>query len=161
MKFITTFFMGLAIIVGLILAITPFVADKIFPLPENSVRVAKPDAAAMALKRWFKSPDAPFIDVQAINQSSPQQKVAWFSFSVGRGPVEKYILTTKLKQKTLTPDILKNTFYVDNPPATWWHPEAIQQETYFSGKDQDRYLALLYNPETKRGVLVTNSQPFK
>ena len=63
--------MGLAIFMGLVLALTPFVADKFFPTPENSVRQAKPEAAAMALKRWFQSPDAQFVAVQAINKKTP------------------------------------------------------------------------------------------
>ena len=81
---------------------TPFVADKFFPVPENVVRLAKTDAAVMALQQWFKSPDTLFTDVQAINKSTADDKTSWFSFSVGRNPVEKYILAKKLQQLPLT-----------------------------------------------------------
>ena len=149
--------MILAVLAGLILALTPFIADKFFPVPENVVRQAKPEAAAMALKRWFNEPDALFVAVQAINKTSANNNTAWFTFSVGRGPVERYILQKKLQQQALNENILKDIFYSQNPPATWWHPDAISQETYFTGKDQGRTVSLMYNPTSKRGVLVTTT----
>ena len=158
MKTFSTIFMILAIVAGLVLALTPFIADKFFPVPENAVRQAKPEAAAMALKRWFKSPNAPFIDVQAINKSTSTDKTSWFSFSVGRRPVEKYILDKKLVQTDLNQAILDNTFFNKNPPASWWQPDAIIQQTYFMGEDQGRFVSLLYSPDSKRGVLVTTTK---
>lgn len=151
--------MVLAIVAGLVLALTPFIADKIFPVPENTVRQAKPEAAAMALKRWFKSPDAQFIAVQAINKSSSENRSSWFTFSVGRRPVEKYIIDKKLQQKPLTSSVLDEVFFEKNRPASWWQPAAIAQETYFSGVDQGRQVALIYSPDSKRGVLVTSTVP--
>ena len=157
MKTFSTIFMILVVIAGFVLAITPFVADKFFPVPENVVRQAKPEAAATALKQWFNSPDAQFINVQAINKESSQAKTAWFSFSVGRRPVEKYIIDKKLQQKELSGDILKRVFFEDNRPASWWQPGALNQKTYFSGTDQGRKVALIYSPKAKRGVLVTST----
>ncbi|GAA0420441.1 hypothetical protein GCM10009133_31060 [Cocleimonas flava] len=158
MKTLSTIIMGIVILAGLILAVTPFVADKFFPVPENATRVAKPEAAVMALQQWFQSPDALITDVQAINKSGNEASSSWFSFSVGRRPVEKYIINKKLSQNTLTPEILESTFSTNNPPASWWHPTAVNQETYFSGTDQGRSVALIYNPDTKRGVLVTSTK---
>ena len=158
MKTLTSIIMGLAILVGLVLAITPFVADKFFPIPENTVRQAKPDAAAMALKQWFQSPDAPFIAVQAINKKTPSSNTAWFSFSVGRAPIEKYIVAKKLVQKELNKDIMGITFSMNQPPASWWQPDALKQQTYFTGEDQGRIVSLIYSPASKRGVLVTRSK---
>ncbi len=158
MKTLATVFMGFVILMGLILALTPFVADKFFPVPENSVRQAKPEAAAMALKQWFKSPDAQFIAVQAINKKTPKGNTAWFTFSVGRRPIEKYIIDKKLIQKELTNDIMVNTFSTDQAPASWWQPNALAQKTYFTGEDQGRVVALIYSPESKRGVLVTRAK---
>ena len=158
MKTFTTIFMGLAIAMGLVLALTPFVADKFFPVPENTVRQAKPDAAAKALKQWFQSPDAQFIAVQAINKKTATGSTAWFSYSVGRGPVEKYIVNKKLEQKELTKDIMGITFSTHQAPATWWQPEALGQKTYFTGEDQGRVVSLIYSPESKRGVLVTRTK---
>ena len=162
MKTLSTIFMVIVVIAGLTLALTPFIADKLFPVPENSVRQAKPEAAAMALKQWFQSPDAQFIAVQAINKTSVvdnvQSNTAWFAFSVGRNPVEKYIISKKLSQKDLTVDVINETFFAKNPPATWWQPNALAQKTYFTGEDQGRLVSLIYSPESKRGVLVTRTK---
>ncbi len=158
MKTFTTIFMGLAIVAGFILAVTPFVAEKLLPMPKDVVRVAKPEAAAIALKQWFNSPDALFTDVQALNKSSNSKRTSWFSFSVGRRPVEKYILDKKLQQIELDNKHLKIVFFTENPPASWWQPEAIAQKTFFTGEDQGRKVSLIYNPNSKRGVLVTTSQ---
>lgn len=162
MKTFASIFMGLAIIVGLILALTPIVGSLFFPVPENTVRQAKPDAAAMALKQWFQSPDAQFIAVQAINKTSivndVKQNTSWFSFSVGRRPVEKYIINKKLAQQDLSTDILNSVFTLNNRPASWWQPEALAQKSYFTGSDQGRLVSLIYNPESKRGVLITTTE---
>ena len=157
MKTFTTILMFLAILVGFMLAITPFVADKFFPVPENTVRQAKPEAAANALKRLFKDPQAEFLAVQAINKRSSNSNVSWFAFSVGRGAVEKYIISKKLQQKPLSQAVLEETFFSKNPPATWWQPAAINQQTYFSGQDQGRSISVIYNPSSKRGVLVATT----
>ena len=159
MKIFSTILMGVVIIAGLILALTPFVADKFFPVPENVTRVAKTEAAALALQQWFQSPDAVITDVQAMNKKIKDNNLSWFSFSVGRRPVEKYILNNKLTQKSLTEEILETTFFTRNPPASWWQPGAVNQETYFSGMDQGRIVSLIYNPASKRGVLITTSKP--
>ncbi len=163
MKTFTTIFMGLLIIAGLILALTPIIASMFFPVPENTVRQAKPDAAAMALKQWFQSPDAQFIAVQAINKTKMvndvKQNTAWFSFSVGRRPVEKYIINKKLAQNDLSTEILNSVFTTNNRPASWWQPEALAQKSYFTGSDQGRLVSLIYSPKSKRGVLITTSKP--
>ena len=157
MKTFSTIFMIIVIVAGFILAVTPFVADKFFPVPENTVRQAKPEAATMALKRWFQSPDAQFLHVQAINKSSPESTNSWFAFSVGRRPIEKYILAKKLKQKSIDAETLNSIFFENARPASWWQPTALNQKTYFTGVDQGRQVSLIYNPDAKRGVLVTTT----
>ena len=155
--------MLLVVIAGFILAVTPFVAEKFFPVPENTLRVAKPEAASRALKQWFDSPDALFSGVQAISKSSIdkekniEKRTSWFAFSVGRRAVEKYIIKHKLQQTELSDKLLKEIFYTENRPASWWQPEALSQKTFFSGEDQGRKVALIYNPDSKRGVLVTHN----
>ncbi len=149
--------MALAILVGLILALSPYVADKIFPIPENSVRQAKPEAAAMALRQWFDVPEAPFVDVQAIQKENGNQRSAWFAFSVGRQPVEHYIISKQLKQLDLNDQIYDGLLFAKNPPAKWWQPRSLRQQTYFSGQDQGRTVYLLYNPDSKRGLLLTTT----
>lgn len=158
MKTFSTIIMAIAILAGLVLAITPFVADKFFPIPENSIRQAKPEAAAMALQQWFKSPEALFIDVQAINKSTPTTNTSWFTFSVGRAPVEKYILDKRLSQQDLNDETFDRVFNRKTPPASWWHPEALSQQTYFTGKDQGRNVSIIYNPDSKRGILVASTK---
>lgn len=158
MKTFTTIFMVIVIFAGFILAITPFVADKFFPVPENLVRQAKPEVATNALKQWFGAPDALFTDVQAFNRTTKDKRISWFSFSVGRRPVENYILNKKLLQTPLTQNSLSIIFYNDKRPVSWWQPDAINQQTYFAGEDQGRNISLLYNPNSKRGVLVTESK---
>ena len=157
MKTLSSIIMAIAILAGLVLAITPFVADYFFPVPENAVRQAKPEAAAMALQQWFKSPDELFTDVQAINKVNGKQATSWFSFSVGRRPVEKYILDKKLTQQELSDEVMSSRFFTNNSPATWWQPQAVNQETFFAGEDQGRSVSLIYNPKSKRGVLVTST----
>lgn len=166
MKTLGTILMAVVILAGLILAITPFVADRFFPIPENMVRQAKPEAAANALKRWFNSPDADLVDVQAIQQQSvktgngvkqPYTR-SWFAFSVSRRPVEKFILGKKLEQKELNAATLDKLFDAASPPASWWQPAALNQQTYFEGVDQGKHIALIYNPDSKRAVLVIRSQ---
>ena len=76
---------------------------------------------------------------------------------MGRSAVEKYIIAKKLKQKTLSPALLETVFFSNQAPATWWQPAAINQQTYFTGKDQGRSVSVIYNPLSKRGVLVTTT----
>jgi hypothetical protein len=159
MKTLATIFMALVILIGLALALTPFVADKFFPIPENTVRQAKPEAAARALRQWFGAPDAPFIDVQAIQKESNGKRTAWFAFSVGRQPVEHYIVSKKLQQLELSDKVYDDVFYASQAPASWWQPRALAQQTYFSGKDQGRNVSLIYNPNSKRGILLTTTAP--
>lgn len=158
MKTFSSIFMILAIVAGFILAFTPFIADKLFSTPENVVRQAKPVAAANALKHWFNSPNDLFTDVQAINKSTKEKRTSWFSFSVGRRPIEKYIIAKKLTQTPLSQNTLKTVFHLDTRPASWWQPEAVNQQTFFTGEDQGRQVSLIYNPNSKRGVLVTESK---
>ncbi len=150
--------MGIAIFSGLILALTPFIANHFFPTPENQVRVAKEDSAILALRQWFKSPDAVFNDVQAINKKTSEHTTSWFSFSVNRSAVERYIINNKLQQLEISDRVLLEIFTSQSPPASWWQPIALNQKTYFTGDDQNRRVSLIYNPNTKRGVLITTTK---
>jgi len=158
MKTLTTILMAIVILAGIVLALTPLIANQFFPQKENQVRVAKEDAAILALQQWFKTPDARFIDVQALSKKTAQHSTSWFSFSVNRSAVERYILDKKLQQLEISDRVLNNVFSLQNPPASWWQPDAIDQQTYFTGEDQNRNVSLIYNPNTKRGVLVTTSE---
>jgi hypothetical protein len=71
--------------------------------------------------------------------------------------MQRFIHNRKLIQKDLTPEILKQQFYPQNPPIPWWQPD-LDTKTYFSGKDGENSLHLIYNSRIKRGVLVISTQ---
>lgn len=156
MKAVASIIMGIVILAGVLLAITPFAANYFFPKSEKVVRIAKEDSARLALQQWFNSPEAELTDVQALNKKTSQYSKSWFSFSVDRKAVERYILGKKLEQKEIKPTILNTIFNAENPPASWWQPRAINQKTFFTGQDQGRRVSLIYNPKTKRGILTVD-----
>lgn len=156
-KYFLQILMGLVILFGLILSITPYVADIIYPASEEEVRQAKSRDVAQALKAIFQSPDAEIEDARAIHKKTATQKVAWFSFRTTRKPMQRFIHNQKLQQYELTPEILKQQFYQDNPPDQWWKPD-LSTETYFSGQEGENSVRLIYNSRIKRGVLVISTQ---
>ena len=147
--------MTITILAGITLAATPFLLDYFFPIKENVIRDADSEAAEDALGRWFISPDANFMKVEAARQQSKIRSTSWFIFQVKRNAVERFITAKKLEQLELTDEILNTIFYANNPPRKWWHPKALTRSSYFQGIDQGRKLALIYNAETKQGALVT------
>jgi hypothetical protein len=156
-KYFLQILMGLVILFGLILSITPYIADIIYPASEEEVRQAKSRDVAQALKAIFQSPDADIEDAHAIHKKTATSKTAWFSFRVTRKPMQRFIHARKLQQKELSPEILKQQFYQDNPPDQWWKPD-LSTETYFSGQEGENTLWLIYNSRIKRGVLVISTQ---
>ena len=151
------FLMGLVILFGLILSITPYVADSIYPASEEEIRQAKSREAAHALRAIFQSPDADIEDARAIHKKTASSKTIWFSFRTTRKPMQRFIHAKKLQQKELIPEILTQQFYQDNPPEQWWQPD-LSTETYFSGQEGANTLNLIYNSRIKRGVLVITTQ---
>ena len=156
-KYFLPTLMGLVIFLGLILAITPYIADAIFPASAEEVRQAKSREVAQALKAIFQSPDAEIEAAQAMYKKTATGKVAWFSFRTTRKPMQRFIHDRKLQQKALTAEILKQQFYQDNPPDQWWKPD-LSTETYFLGQEGENTLRLIYNSRIKRGVLVISTQ---
>jgi len=157
-KYFLQILMGLVILFGLILSITPYIADAIFPASEEEIRQAKSRDVAHALKAIFQSPDAEIEDAHAIHKKTATSKTAWFVFRTTRKPMQRFIHARHLEQKDLTAEILKQQFYLDNPPDQWWKPD-LGTETYFVGQDsENNSLRLIYNSRIKRGVLVISSQ---
>ncbi|RTZ62943.1 MAG: hypothetical protein DSZ29_07535 [Aquificaceae bacterium] len=156
MKYILPFVMALVILAGITLAITPFVFDFFFPIKENVIREADPEAAEDALNVWFLSPKANFRDVEAARQRSQTKSTAWFVFKVKRDAVERFISAKKLVQLDLNDEILNTTFFANSPPFDWWQPKSLGRSSYFKGIDQGRHLALIYNAETESGALVSS-----
>jgi hypothetical protein len=155
MKYILPFIMALTILAGITLALTPYALDYFFPIKENVIRDADPEAAEGALGVWFLSPDANFMNVEAARQRSKHRSTSWFVFQVKRDAVERFIAVKKLQQLELSDDILNTIFYANRPPRTWWQPKSLTRTSYFKGTDQGRELALIYNADTQQGVLVT------
>ncbi len=155
MKYILPIVMAMTILAGITLAITPWALDYFFPIKENVIRDADSEEAEDALARWFLSPDANFIDVEAARKQSKTRSTAWFVFKVKRNAVERFIHAKKLKQLDLTEEVLNTTFSASSPPRDWWKPRALTRTSYFKGVDQGRELALIYNAETQQGVLAT------
>ena len=155
MKNLSTLFMVLVILFGLVLALTPFIGSIFFPQPEVSTQMAKSEVARSALARWFNAPVAAFVDVYAIKQVSQERSLSRFSFSTPADVVRSFISTKKLKQKGLSDEVMQRIFSDKN--ISWWQPEALGRETWFNGQDQGRLLSLIYNAKTERGVLVIES----
>ncbi|HIO91992.1 MAG TPA: hypothetical protein EYG68_04005 [Leucothrix mucor] len=155
MKYFLPFIMGLTILTGLLVALTPHAIDFFFPVKENVIREADSEDAADALNRWFLSPKANFRDVEAARKRSKTESTAWFVFKVKREAVERFIGAKKLEQLELNDEILKTTFFANSPPRDWWHPKTLTRSSYFKGTDQGREMALIYNADTEEGALVT------
>ena len=155
MKYFLPFIMALTILTGIVVALTPYAFDYFFPVKENVIREADPEAAADALNIWFLSPSADFRDVHAVRKRSKVKSTSWFYFKVKRAAVENFIGAKKLEQLDLNEDILNTTFFATSPPRAWWKPKSLTRSSYFKGIDQGRYLALIYNAETEEGFLVT------
>jgi hypothetical protein len=155
MKYILPFIMALTILAGVALVATPYALNYFFPIKENVIRDADPEAAEDALSVWFLSPDANFMQVEAARKRSKIRSTSWFVFKVKRAAVERFISVKKLEQLDLTKTILNNVFYANNPPREWWQPKSLTRTSYFKGIDQGRELALIYNADTKQGALVT------
>jgi hypothetical protein len=155
-KYLFPLLMGLVILFGLILSITPYIADAIYPASEEEVRQAKSRDVAQALKAIFQSPDADIEESRAIHKKTATKKTAWFSFRTTRKPMQHFIHARQLQQKELSPQILAHKFYLNKPPVPWWKPD-LGTETYFEGKDGENSVYLIYNSRIKRGVLVIST----
>ena len=154
MRYFFPFLMALLIVSGLFLTITPFVADYFMPVPDKQTRTTKEQQLRNALARWFNTDSAQFLDVQGIEKRDTEKKIAFYAFSIDREPVARFVTQKKLVQKAFTEQVFNDIFYQNKRPASWWQPEALGAETWFTGFDQQRYLHLSYNPKTRRCLLV-------
>ncbi len=152
MKSIAILLMTIVILVGLLLALTPFAGSLFFSSAGTSGQMARPEMARMALADWFKAPPDVLNDVQGIRQSAPGKQWSRFSFSTSPNHVRSFIQHKHLVQKPLTAEIMQHVFTDKSLP--WWQPEALQRETWFTGEDQGNRISLIYNAQSQRGVLV-------
>lgn len=154
MKYFFPILMFIVIAAGLGMMITPYIAEQLVPMPDKQKRMAKAEQLQLALGRWFDTQAGEFVDVQGMEIIKPAGKMAAFSFSVDRKPVERFIHTKQLEQLELSEAFLQKHFYTDEIAASWWQPKALATETWFSGIDSGRQLNLIYNPKTRRGALL-------
>ena len=160
MKYFFPALMGLLILAGIVLTVTPFVAEQFFPTQETSFRKANPDDVKQALRDWFRQPQADFRDARAIRQVSAKGTMAWFRFEVERQAVERFIVANRMKQEELTDDVMQGVFMRHVPPVDWWQPASLQRETYFQSGNKDQALNLIYDAESETGYfLVVTLKP--
>lgn len=157
MKKLSVALMALVILFGLVLALTPIIASIFVPPPTEQVQMAEEDAAKAALKAWFGAPSNSFVDVNGIRKTNKAVYISRFSFSTPPDVVRKFIGRYGLEQKELTDRAMKEVF--EDKSISWWQPEALQRETWFTGLDDGSSLNLIYNAETQRGVLVIARKP--
>lgn len=150
--------MFIVIAAGLGMMVTPYIAEHLMPMPDKQTRMAKTEQLQLALGRWFNTQAGEFVDVQGMEVIKPDGKVAAFSFSVDRKPVERFIHSKQLEQLELSETLLQERFHTGDISASWWQPKALATETWFSGIDGGRQLNLIYNPKTRRGALLIDSR---
>jgi hypothetical protein len=142
---------------------TPYIAEKLLPLPETRFQTALPADIKQALANWSGTTPDVFSDVKGINKIAPQSSTSWFAFTAPRQPIEKFINIHHLQQQDLTPERLQTVFQEKTPPASWWQPASLERQTYFFGAEGEQELGLIYNAESQHGFLLarTKLQPNK
>ncbi len=157
MKYFFPALMALVIMSGLVLVITPFIAEQFFPLATTSYQQAKTEDASQALADWLGVRPEQLSAVQAIRQRTVNASTAWFKFSVARPPVEQFIVRNRLQQKPLDAEAMQAVFMLQPPPVNWWQPASLQRETFFAGVDEGQSLALIYHAEQQLGFMRVKS----
>ncbi len=145
--------MAVVIFAGVVLSTTPFILEYFFPLPKESLQYADPDDAENALKHWFDSKNAEVKQVKAARERLADVGInSYFSFETSAEVVTAFIRLKRLQQLELTDDVMQSLFV--NTKISWWQPEVLARETYFSGEDKGILLHLIYNAQLKRGFLL-------
>lgn len=149
--------MSILILFGILLIVTPYIANWLYPASHSSLRAAKSDEVKKALADWFKVSVADIQEAQGLHQFSAQNSTSWFGFKTSRQAVTRFILSNQLQQHELTPDILQQVF-MQQSPAAWWQPAILQRQTYFKGLSDQRELYLIYNEERQQGYMLVKTQ---
>lgn len=154
MKYFFPILIGIVVTAGVVLTFSPFVMHYIFPVDESKPQIAISDRARVALADWFSVDPNKMDTVQAYrekDQHSGKQKM-YFSYSTDPDTVRKFISKKGLEQQELTDEVMQTIFAKSS--VSWWQPQALNRETWFTGNDGPATLSLIYNAESKRGVLV-------
>ncbi len=156
-KYFYPLLMGVLILFGVVLTITPWIADYLIPAKETSYRRAPAPEAQEALANWFNvKPDLVKYS-EAIQFVSPSRKLAWFKFQMTREPVERFVRSLQLRQEDLTDNVMQQRFMTPKPPVDWWKPQELTRQSYFTGKIGEQVLNLIYNAELQQGYLLIDT----
>ncbi|MEZ5536457.1 MAG: hypothetical protein R3F02_12625 [Thiolinea sp.] len=159
MKYFFPILMALVIAVGLGASLTPYIAEQFFPTGQSRFQKANPEDAKEALAAWFGVASTELKEVNAIRYQSAQHNRRWYHFVTDRQAVEQFIKRVGLEQLDLNDAILKEAFLAEQPPVTWWQPESLQRESYFSGSEGATRIKLIYNAEQQTGYLLIETKP--
>lgn len=154
MKYFFPVLMGILILLGLVLTVTPYMANWLLPVSAASYQQAKPEDARQAVADWFGVKPEQIKSAQAIRQRTVQGSTSWLVFEAVREPVAQFVINARLKQQTLDQANLQAIWLTNSPVIDWWQPAELKRETYFSGTTENRSLALIYNEALQKGYLL-------
>ncbi|TXH69794.1 MAG: hypothetical protein E6Q83_08110 [Thiothrix sp.] len=157
MKYFFPGLMGLVILLGIGMTLTPYIANWLLPVSTTNYQQAKPKDARQAVADWFGVKPEQIKSAQAIRQRTQEGNTNWFMFEASREPVAQFIRSARLPQINLDQAALQSVWLDKIPPVNWWQPAELKRETYFSGKTENRRLSLIYNEEQQKGYLLIDS----
>lgn len=157
MKYFFPVLMGIAILFGAGLTVTPYIADWFLPVNASNYQQAKSADALQAVADWFGAKPEDIKSAQAIRRRTTEGSTSWLMFEASREPVAQFVLNARLQQVNLDQTALQAVWLNNPPPINWWQPAELKRETYFSGKTENRTLSLIYNEEQQKGYLVVKN----
>ncbi|WP_020396195.1 hypothetical protein [Thiolinea disciformis] len=152
-KYFYPLLMATVILFGVILVITPYVAEYFFPLSQAAYQKPNDTEVKRALSDWFGAKPEQISEAQAMRRRLPDGSMDWYQFSLPPEAVKRFIIESRLQQQDLTPELMRQHFLDNAPQIAWWQPQALQQQTYFLGAGGGREVALIYNAEHQHGVM--------
>ncbi len=157
MKYFFPVLMGIVILLGLGLTLTPYLADWLLPVNAANYQQAKPNDARQAVADWFDVKPEQIKSAQAIRRRTNEGHTSWLVFEANRESVAQFVMSARLQQANLDQTALQSIWLSNPPPVSWWQPAELKRETYFSGKTENRTLTLIYNEEQQKGYLMVKS----
>lgn len=157
MKYFFPVLMGILILFGIVLTATPYIADWLLPVSASSYQQAKAEDARQAVADWFGVKSEQIKSAQAIRQRTAQGSYSWLVFEAAREPVAQFVINARLKQQALDQATLQAMWLANIPTVDWWQPAELKRETYFSGKTENRTVALIYNEALQKGYLLVKT----
>lgn len=157
MKYFFPVLMGIVILFGVGLTLTPYIANWLLPVKASTYQQAKPEDARQAVADWFGAKPDQIKSAQALRRRTAEGHTSWLMFEASREPVVQFVMNARLTQQPLDQAVLQATWLANPPSVNWWQPAELKRETYFSGKAENRSLALIYNEELQKGYLLVKT----